>query len=402
MSKLNDLREQRQKAIADARRVKDAADNAKREMTAEEVKTFDQHFADADKLEASIKREERVLEAERETASQTEVEDKARRGTPEYKDAQIMRGLRAAFAGQAHDITPEYRALQAGTDSAGGYLVLPEKYISQLIKAVDNETFIRQKATKHSVPDASSLGAPYLAADPADADWTTELLIGSEDSTMAFGKRSLTPHPMAKSIKVSEKLLRASSIGAESLVMQRLAYKFGVTEEKGFMTGSGALQPLGVFTASNDGISTGRDYSTGNATDSPTFDGLIGAKYNLKSQYQKRAEWIFHRDCVAKIAKLKDGNGQYIWQASKQVGDPDRLLGLAVNMSEYAPATFTTGLYVGILGDFSNYWIADALSMRFQRLVELYAATNQVGFIGRLEVDGMPVLEEAFSRVKLG
>ncbi len=69
--------------------------------------------------------------------------------------------------------------------------------------------------------------------------------------------------------------------------------------------------------------------------------------------------------------------------------------------SEYAPNTFTTGLYVGLLGDLSYYWIADALSMTVQRLEELYAATNQVGFIGRLETDGMPVLEEAFVRVKL-
>jgi len=74
---------------------------------------------------------------------------------------------------------------------------------------------------------------------------------------------------------------------------------------------------------------------------------------------------------------------------------------MPISMSEYAPSTLTTGLYVGILGDFSNYWIADALDMQVQRLVELYAEANQVGFIGRLETDGMPVLEEAFSRVKL-
>jgi HK97 family phage major capsid protein len=70
-------------------------------------------------------------------------------------------------------------------------------------------------------------------------------------------------------------------------------------------------------------------------------------------------------------------------------------------MSEYAPSTFTTGLYVGILGDFSKYWIVDALDMEMQRLVELYAATNQIGFIGRKETDGMPCLEEAFVRVTL-
>ena len=46
--------------------------------------------------------------------------------------------------------------------------------------------------------------------------------------------------------------------------------------------------------------------------------------------------------------------------------------------------------------------IADALDMEIQRLDELHARTNQVGFIGRLKSDSMPVLEECFSRVKLG
>ena len=54
-----------------------------------------------------------------------------------------------------------------------------------------------------------------------------------------------------------------------------------------------------------------------------------------------------------------------------------------------------------MLGDFQHYWIADALSMQIQRLNGLYAETNQVGFIGRLETDGAPVLEEGFVRVKL-
>ena len=74
--------------------------------------------------------------------------------------------------------------------------------------------------------------------------------------------------------------------------------------------------------------------------------------------------------------------------------------GIPVFMSEYAPNTFTTGLYAGIIGDFSFYWIADALDMQLQRLVELYAAANQTGFLMRSETDGMPVLEEAFARLK--
>ena len=69
--------------------------------------------------------------------------------------------------------------------------------------------------------------------------------------------------------------------------------------------------------------------------------------------------------------------------------------------SEWAPSTFTTGQYVGLLGDFKHYWIADALSMQIQRLNELYAETNQDGFIARYEGDGAPALAEAFARVAL-
>ncbi|MGE6825815.1 phage major capsid protein, partial [Pseudomonas soli] len=69
-------------------------------------------------------------------------------------------------------------------------------------------------------------------------------------------------------------------------------------------------------------------------------------------------------------------------------------------ISEFAPNTFTNGLYSGMIGDFSYYWIAEAVNLEIQRLVELYAESNQVGFIGRQEADAMPVLAEAFVRIK--
>jgi HK97 family phage major capsid protein len=55
-----------------------------------------------------------------------------------------------------------------------------------------------------------------------------------------------------------------------------------------------------------------------------------------------------------------------------------------------------------MLGDFSNYSIADAINtLEIQVLQELYAETNQVGLISRMDVDGMPTLAEAFVRIKL-
>src|SRR5678815_5601038 len=111
-----------------------------------------------------------------------------------------------------------------------------------------------------------------------------------------------------------------------NLIIDRFKDKFGVTMEKKYMTGSGAGQPLGVFTASANGISTGRDVSTDNTTTAPTFDGLTNAKYTLKPQYWPTAKWLFHRDTVKVIAKIKDSTNNYIWRESVRAGEPDRIL----------------------------------------------------------------------------
>lgn len=307
---------------------------------------------------------------------------------------------RSAFRGFLRGAPFEARALQADLDVQGGYLV-PTQFMATLLQAVDNVCFFREMATVIPVIGADSLGVPSLDTDISDADWTAEIKTGNEDTAMAFGKRELRPHPLAKRIKLSKTLVRKSAIGAEALVRDRLAYKFGVAQENHFLNGHGAEQPLGVFAASAQGISTGRDVSTDMAATAITADGLIEVKYTLKSQYWGAARWLFHRDAVKQIRKLKDGEGQYLWVAGLQAGQADRILDVPIRVSEYVPNTFVTGQYVGILGDFSNYWIADALSMTIQVLLELYAETNQNGYLARAEVDGMPVLEEAFVRVKL-
>lgn len=104
---------------------------------------------------------------------------------------------------------------------------------------------------------------------------------------------------------------------------------------------------------------------------------------------------------VKDIAKLKDGDGQYIWKPGIADGDPDRLLNIPYDESEFAPSAKTSGAYVGILADWSYYWIAELKGLEVQRLNELFATTSQIGFIGRGYWDGAPVLAEAFARVTL-
>ena len=82
----------------------------------------------------------------------------------------------------------------------------PQQFVAELIKAVDDLVYIRSRARKFTVATAESLGVPSLDANPSDPDWTSELAIGSEDSSLTFGKRELRPYPLAKYIKVSNKL----------------------------------------------------------------------------------------------------------------------------------------------------------------------------------------------------
>lgn len=292
---------------------------------------------------------------------------------------------------------------QVGSETGGGYLQPPTQWVDQLIQKVDDAVFIRGLARKFRVPNADSLGAPSLDTDAEDSDWTSELAVGNEENTMAVGKRELRPNPLAKYIKVSNTLLRKVA-SSESLVMERLAYKIGVTQEKAFLTGTGAGQPLGVFTASALGINTTADVTGGTATDIDA-DDILNTKYTLKPQYWPRAQWIMHRDVVKLCAKMKDGESRPLWDnggINAGLGTRPTLAGFPVNMSEFAPNTLTASQYVAILGDFSFYWIADALDMQIQRVVELYAATNQTGFFFRAEMDALPVLEEPFVRLKLG
>lgn len=464
-TQIKELLDEKGKLITKLRSIIDLTEREKRDLRADEKSESDKISERLDAIEDRISTMERAMEGEeeekeddREEDGKAEKDDKEDRSTkivngkrvvqlPEQRSKpQVSKGVKLPERRDGEDDSDynlrcrrssvaylkafvryvlhgerglhssfEKRDVQADIDFVGGFLIMPQQFVSQLIKFTDNLLWIRQLATKFTLPNAQSLGAPVLDTDPDDSDWTNELATGNVDNAFAVGKRELVPFPIAKRLKASNKLLRMANVSStfsvydaesglgpiENFLMSRLAYKTAVPQEKAFLTGSGVAQPLGVFTASTRGISTGRDVSTGSTT-GITSDGLISAKYTLKQQYHKTARWLWSREAVKRIRQLKDSYGQYLWQPGLQLGQPDMLLEMPLMMSEYVPTTFTNGSYVGMLGDFSFYWIADSLNYQIQKLVELYAEANQTGFIVRAEVDGMPVLEEAFARIVCG
>lgn len=408
MDRLSSLQEKLKTATGEAVAIRKQYENSSENMSDDDATRFDAAMVVADGLDEEIVREKKAISFQQLTATIDApmlFPDQGDKNEKEIATKQMSIFREYLKWGEKSTAyikgATELKGLQADLDTSGGYLVMPMMVVNEFIKFVDNAVSMRGLCTVFTMPNAESIGAPSLDTDLNDADWTTELQTGQIDNAMRFGRRALTPHPFAKRVKLSNTLIRKSMMDPDALLRARLAYKFAVTEELGFLLGSGAGQALGVFTASAQGIDTSRDVSTSNTTSSPTADGLIEAKHSLKTPYWNDATWLFHRDVFKKIRLLKDGNGQYLWQAGISGGVPSTILDNPYVLSEYAPNTFTTGQYVGIIGDFKKYWIVDSLAMSVRRVDELYAETDEVGFIGRAEADGMPILAESFIRVKL-
>lgn len=302
------------------------------------------------------------------------------------------------------------KGLSVGSAPGGGYFVVPQEIASEVIRLVQDDVFVRRYARSYTVTEAESLGIITMG-DMNDFDWTDELNTGSEDTNEPFGKRELAPKPMAKRFKLSKKLMRMTP-QPEQEVMNMMSYLKARTEEKGFLLGDGFNKPLGIMTASADGISTGRDRATGTAN-VVGGDDYINALADMKGAYRLGARWVLHRNLEGRTRKLKDGQNNYIWSPFGGVGQgiqggfAPTILGMPYDLSEFITdpgltGNITTGTYAAALCNYGRgYRIVDALTMEVQPLYELYAANNQMGYIFRAETDGMPVDENAFVRIKV-
>lgn len=388
--KLNEMLQERAVVYNQLKELQDKYDD--KLMEGADKDTYGNLEARFDELTASIEAEKKKLDRDRQMGEQKK---------PEAKSDKRELFARALMGNP--DAIKEYRAAHTlGTDATAGYLTAPVEFVNELIVGLNNDVFMRQLANiVGPIGQAQSLGFPTVATDAADIDWTGEVTDAGEDNTLQFGRREFKPNRLAKVVKVSKTLIRHAP-SPDKTILDRIKYKVSIAQENAYMNGDGSSKPLGVFQANANGINTDRDVSTGNTATAVTFDGLTEAKYFVKGQYMRNASWVMHRNLVKMIAKIKDGEGQYIWQPTVQIGQPDRLLGAPVYMSEYAPNTFTTGKYVAVYGDFKiGYWVCDSDDMYITVLNELYALGNQMGYVVEYFGDGAPVLPEAFARVKL-
>ena len=396
MSKLSELYNKRANAWETAKRFLDEHTDSNGRMSAEDSTVYERMEADIKSLTDSISRYNRQEEFEN---SMKEAANKFVGGNLDKGNEAKGRAsdsYRKAFfdAMRMKNVTGEIRdALEEGVDSEGGYLV-PDEMDKKIVDALNDENVIRPLANKivtkngdHKIPVVASHGA---------ADWTDEE--GAyNDSDDSFGQVTLSAYKLTRLVKVSEELLADSAFDIEAYLVNEFARSFGAAEEAAFATGNGSGKPTGL-TDSTAGATLG--VTTASAT-AITADEVIDLYHALRVPYRRKAVWLMNDAVVKAIRKLKDLNGQYLWQPGLKDGQPDVILNRPLYNVSAMDSALTAGKIPMLFGDLRYYWIADRGGRTFRRLNELYAATGQVGFIARQRVDGKLVLREAVQMMKM-
>lgn len=392
MDKILELREKRAKLWDKTKAFLDEKRNEEGFLSAEDTVTYEKMEADVVSLGKEIERLERQAAIDLElskatsnaitnTPNNNQGSEKIGRASDEYDRAfwNVMRN-KVNFDVQ--------NSLKVGSDPEGGYLA-PDEFEKTLIEALEEENVMRSLA-KIITTSSGDRKIPIVASK-GTASWVDEEgpIPESDDS---FGIISIGAYKLATMIKVSEELLNDSVFKLDSYISKEFARRIGAREEEAFVVGDGNGKPTGVFGSGEVGLTT--------TTAAIKFDDIMDLFYSLKSPYRKKATFLMNDATVKEIRKLKDGNGQYLWQPSVQMGEPDTILNRPVKTSAYVPI-IEAGKKPIAFGDFSYYWIADRQGRSFQRLNELYAATGQVGFKATQRVDGKLTLPEAIKVLQM-
>lgn len=391
MDKIMKLREKRAKAWEAAKAFLDSKRGVDGLLAAEDVAAYEKMETDVVNLGKEIDRLERQAALDAELNKPLNAPLSGRPGVVggEEKTGRASAEYRRPFWNAMRSKMPSHGvmdALQVGTDSEGGYLV-PDEFERTLVEALEEQNIFRTLA--HVIQTSSGDRKIPVVASKGAASWVDEegAVPESDDS---FGQVSIGAYKLGTMIKVSEELLNDSVFDLEAYISREFARRIGNKEEEAFFTGDGKGKPLAVLAASG-GAEVG---VTAAAAGAFTADEVFDLFYSLKAPYRKSAVFLMNDSSVKALRKLKDGNGQYLWQPSLTAATPDTLMGRPVYTSAFMPA-LAAGAKSILFGDLSYYWVADRQGRSFRRLGELYAPTGQVGFLATQRVDGKLVLAEA-------
>lgn len=372
---LTELHDKRGRLVTEARSALEEIKNNTDESRAAELEArHDKIMAEFDKIDATIKREEKVAEAERRAEEvrakqrpipqdgETRGQDKAE--SPEYRMvfAKVVCGLQDDLTNEERAVLRqgatkfEARAQTAGTTTAGGFTVPTElaTFIDRAMKAwgpMYDEAICTTITTSSGNPmkipttdDTSVVAVAHTEATALTDD-------GSKDVT--FGQKALDAFAFdTQFVRWSWELNSDSIFAMEQLLGDLLGERLARIANAQLTTGTGSSAPNGIVTASSLG-------KTAASATAITADEIIDLLHSVDPAYRQspKARFMFNDSTLAAIRKLKDGQGNYLWQMGDvTAGQPGTLLGYRYSINP-SMDSIATAKKVILFGDFGKYYV---------------------------------------------
>lgn len=318
----------------------------------------------------------------------------------------ITSEAKAAFTSylRAGDQKMEAKAMSALVPGEGGYTV-PKEIEANLARALVDISPMRSIArvitastTDYRIPfSVGGTASSWVGEKAARPETVAPTIV---EIVPAFGELYASPF-------VTQTLLEDSQFDIESYIVTEIATEFARAEGAAFLTGDGTNKPKGLLTTptalttdATRPFGTVQHVTSGAATDITSPDKLVDLVQSLKAGYRANAKFIASRDGVARVRKLKDSTGQFIWRAGLEAGQASTLLGYEVVEMEDMPAVAAGSLSIAF-GDFNAaYTIADRVGVSLLR--NPYSNAPYIAFQTRQRVGGAPVDTAAYKVLKTG
>jgi HK97 family phage major capsid protein len=288
-------------------------------------------------------------------------------------------------------LTLEGKAMSTAVAADGGYLVDPqtaERIQSMLLSTSSLRSVanvVQVEATSFDViVDRSEVGS----------GWATEAAATTETATPIIERISIKLHELAAMPKASQRLLDDSAFDVEGWLAEKIATRFIRAEAAAFINGDGVDKPKGIllptkvanasWTWGNIGyVPTGAaaDFATTNPADC-----IVNLVYALGADYRANATFVMNSKTVGAVRKMKDADGRFLWSDGLAAGEPSRLMGYPVLVSEDMPDIAANAFAIAF-GDFrAAYTIAERPDLRILR--DPFSAKPNVLFYANKRVGG--------------
>lgn len=294
-------------------------------------------------------------------------------------------------------------ALTKGVDSDGG-LLAPVEWDRTIVEKLKLTSRMRQFA---KVQPISGAGFKKVISDRnVGSGWVGETAARPATTTPALGVLEFVPGELYANPQASQGFLDDAQIDAEKWLATEVETEFSRQEGIAFVSGDGVNKPFGLLTYATGGVNAARHplgaIATVNsgAAGALTPDGIVDLIYDLPSDFTANAKLFMNRLTFAAARKLKDGQGNFLWQPAYSAGEPSTLSGVPVEEMSDFPAVAANAIAMAY-GDMNmTYLIVDRTGVRVLR--DPYTNKPFVAFYTTKRVGGGVQNPEPMRFLKIG